>query len=494
MEYKSTRSDDRVFAGAEVIAKGLAEDGGLFVPSSLPRLSGAELDAFTGADYRGIAEKIFSLFLTDFTAEEIHDCVHAAYGSNFDVPDAAALLPVGKYHVLELWHGPTCAFKDMALQILPHLLTRSVKKCGGGKNVKILVATSGDTGKAALEGFKDVDGCSVTVYYPADGVSGVQKLQMTTQAGGNVDVCAVKGNFDDCQTAVKQIFTSGDALVKLDRAGMTFSSANSINWGRLLPQIVYYVYSFARLKAHGISEFNVCVPTGNFGNILAAYYAREMGVPIRKLICASNRNNVLTDFINTGVYDRNRPFYATTSPSMDILISSNLERLLYHLSDGDTALISGLYKSLSDSGKFTVSDVVPDALSKKIRTLFYGGYCDEVDTAKTIRDTFAGTKYLIDTHTATAVKVYGDYCKSTSDDTPTVVVSTASPYKFGTAVYEAVSRETAGTDDFEIMESLSKLTDTPVPPQLSAVRTLPVRFTKVTEKAEIVSEFINSIK
>ncbi|MGN0588107.1 MAG: threonine synthase, partial [Ruminiclostridium sp.] len=345
MNYRSTRNNAVSVQSAKAIAQGLSSEGGLFVPESIPKLTKEDILALCDKSYPERAFDIFKLFLTDFTDDEIRHCVNGAYLKNFDSENVSEIshLLTGTY-ILELWHGPTCAFKDMALQILPYLLTCSAKKVIDGKKIAILVATSGDTGKAALEGFKDVEGTSITVFYPEDGVSDMQKRQMTTQEGSNVNVCAIKGNFDDCQNGVKAIFTNEELKKILDDMNITFSSANSINWGRLSPQIVYYVSAYASLIKDGEIEYgdkiNVVVPTGNFGNILAAYYAKQMGIPINKLICASNANNVLTDFINTGVYDRNREFYTTVSPSMDILISSNLERLLYHLTDGNDKTIS----------------------------------------------------------------------------------------------------------------------------------------------------------
>ena len=358
MYYESTRNSTLKIASAEAIVQGISAEGGLFVPEKLPSLSPEDLREFGKLSYPEIAERVFSLYLTDFSADEIKNCVKSAYCTgSFDTDNVDELKTLRKgLNILELWHGPTCAFKDMALQILPHLLTASVRKTGTDKKVCVLVATSGDTGKAALEGFKDAPGTNILVFYPENGVSAMQKLQMTTQDGSNVGVCAIKGNFDDAQTGVKKIFTDPEVAEKLSENGIMFSSANSINWGRLAPQIVYYVAAYAKLAEAGElklgEKLNVVVPTGNFGNILAAYYAKCMGVPIGKLICASNSNNVLTDFLRTGVYDRNRRFYTTISPSMDILVSSNLERLLYHLSGGDSDYISGLFAELSSKGRF----------------------------------------------------------------------------------------------------------------------------------------------
>ncbi|MBR1563442.1 MAG: threonine synthase, partial [Ruminococcus sp.] len=377
MNYRSTRNNDVKVESAQAIAQGISEDGGLFVPESIPSISNDDIVALGDMSYRDRAFFVFSKFLTDYTEAEIRYCVEGAYNTkNFDTDNIAELAHLfdGTY-MLELWHGPTCAFKDMALQILPYLLTTATKKLGVDKKVVILVATSGDTGKAALEGFKDVEGTEILVFYPQDGVSAMQKKQMTTQDGENVGVCAIKGNFDDAQNGVKAIFTNSEIAKTLSDNGMMFSSANSINWGRLAPQIIYYVSTYAQLVKDGEialgDKINVVVPTGNFGNILAAYYAKHMGIPVNKLICASNANNVLTDFIKTGVYDRNRPFHTTISPSMDILISSNLERLLYHLTDGNDAQIREWFGALAKEGRYEVSDEVKKALADE----FYAGFC-----------------------------------------------------------------------------------------------------------------------
>ncbi|MBO5104404.1 MAG: threonine synthase, partial [Ruminococcus sp.] len=436
MFYNSTRNSTVKVSSAEAITQGISADGGLFVPESIPTLSLDEIKAVGDMSYADRAAFVFSKYLTDFTDAEIHYCTDNAYSTkNFETESIAEIAHLfdGTY-MLELWHGPTCAFKDMALQILPYFLTTSAKKINLDKKIVILVATSGDTGKAALEGFKDVEGTSIMVFYPEDGVSPMQKRQMKTQEGSNVGVCALKGNFDDCQNGVKAIFTDEDVKKQLDEKGMMFSSANSINWGRLVPQIVYYVSSYAELVKDGEIELgdkiNIVVPTGNFGNILAAYYAKHMGVPVNKLICASNINNVLTDFINTGVYDRNRKFYATVSPSMDILISSNLERLLYLLTDRNDSVIKEWFGKLSAEGRYEVSDEIKAKISEE----FFAGFCDDVQTKNTIHEIYEKYSYTCDTHTAVAVKVYEDYKKLTGDTTKTVIASTASPYKFSNAV------------------------------------------------------------
>ena len=390
--------------------------------------------------------------------------------------------------MLELWHGPTCAFKDMALQILPYFLTTAVKKLHMDKKVVILVATSGDTGKAALEGFKDVPGTEIMVFYPEEGVSDMQKRQMVTQEGENVTVCAVKGNFDDCQSGVKKIFTDHEVLNALDNGNMTFSSANSINWGRLVPQIVYYVSSYVSLAESGEiaygDKLNVVVPTGNFGNILAAYYAKQMGVPIGKLICASNINKVLTDFIRTGVYDRNRQFYATTSPSMDILISSNLERLLYLLTGEDDAQVREWFTALAESGRYEVTD----AVKAKMSELFYGGFCDDAATKATIAEIYQKYGYTCDTHTAVAVKVYEDYRKETGDTTKTLIASTASPFKFSASVLDALGKKPAeATDEYDMVEILHEASGLDIPASLAALKPSPAVLRAVSTRLKCSS-------
>ncbi|MBQ0083163.1 MAG: threonine synthase, partial [Clostridiales bacterium] len=405
MYYVSTRNKNLKVTAAQAIARGISAEGGLFVPEEIPKLSAEDFAALKKADYKGRAKIVLKKFLTDFTDEEINYCVEGAYTGSFDNEKPAPIYKLSNEgNVLELWHGPTCAFKDLALQLLPFLLTTSVKKLGGANETVILVATSGDTGKAALEGFCDVPDTKIIVFYPNDGVSKMQKLQMDTQSGKNVFVCAINGNFDDAQTGVKKIFTDDSVKSKLAENGKQFSSANSINWGRLVPQIVYYVSAFCDME-NAENGFNVAVPTGNFGNILAAYYAKQMGVPIKKLICASNINNILTDFINTGVYDRNRKFYTTVSPSMDILISSNLERMIFELSGRDDKKVTAWQKELSEKGVYKIDKELLD----KLQEIFYGGFCDEDNTKKTICRYFKDKNYLCDTHTAVALGVYDDY-------------------------------------------------------------------------------------
>ena len=487
MFYKSTRNSDIKVTSAEAITQGISAEGGLFVPEEIPAISIDEIKGLADMSYADRAAFVFSKYLTDFTDAEIHYCTDNAYTTkNFESESITEISHLfdGTY-MLELWHGPTCAFKDMALQILPYFLTTSAKKINLDKKIVILVATSGDTGKAALEGFKDVEGTQIMVFYPEQGVSPMQKRQMITQEGGNVGVCAIKGNFDDCQNGVKSIFTDNDIKAKLENGSMMFSSANSINWGRLVPQIVYYVSSYAELvKNEQISageKINIVVPTGNFGNILAAYYAKQMGVPVNKLICASNINNVLTDFINTGIYDRNRNFYATCSPSMDILISSNLERLLYILTGCNDAKIKEWFGSLTETGKYEVSDDI----KKLLKQDFYAGFCDDNDTKATIKKIFDEYSYTCDTHTAVAVKVYNDYIAETGDKTKTIIASTASPYKFSASVLEAIDGSAPEIDEYDMIEKLYEHSGYAVPKSLAELKNKKARFDVSIEKSEM---------
>ena len=484
MNYVSTRNNDVKVSSAYAIAHGISVEGGLYVPDSIPTLSKNDFLKLAELDYKSKAEFILKKYLTDFTDEEIKKCVNGAYTGSFDDEKPAAIAQLGdKINILELWHGPTCAFKDLALQLLPYLLTTSTKKVTDGKKTVILVATSGDTGKAALEGFKNVENTEIIVFYPSEGVSPMQKLQMDSQKGNNVHVCAIKGNFDDAQSGVKKIFTDNAIKETLAKNGMEFSSANSINWGRLVPQIIYYVSAYCDMlnKGDDLSNgFNVVVPTGNFGNILAAYYAKEMGVPVNKLICASNANRVLTDFINTGVYDRNREFYTTMSPSMDILISSNLERMLYILSDGDDKYIANIQSQLATDGKFTVNSTV----LSKLQNLFYGACCDDEGTLKTIKNTFDEYGYLCDTHTAVAVNAYEQYLASTGDNRPVVIASTASPYKFAKSVLSALTNDIPNSE-FDTVDALSELTHTAVPAPLAELKNATVRFKDIYDKNDM---------
>lgn len=490
MKFTSTRNELGV-ESAKAISQGLSLEGGLFVPKSFPSILG-KIDELINANYMTRAFEVLKLYLTDFSDDEIMECVSGAYEGTFDNNEPAPVVELENgLNVLELWHGPTCAFKDMALQLLPFLLTKSAKKVDGEKTMVILVATSGDTGKAALDGFADVDKTKIIVFYPEDGVSPMQKLQMKTQKGNNVAVCAIKGNFDDAQSGVKQIFADESVKEFLANKNLAFSSANSINFGRLVPQIVYYVSSYCDLIKEGKLKagepMNVVVPTGNFGNILAAYYAKEMGIPINKFICASNKNNILADFIKTGVYDRNRSFYATNSPSMDILISSNLERLLYELSGKSESTVASLMNDLNSKGVYTVDEEIASKLKKE----FFGGFCDDEMTQETIKNIFKKYNYLCDTHTGVAFNVYEQYIKETGDTTPTVVVSTASPYKFAQSVLPAVFEGELPTDEFESVEMLSVTTSTRVPEALASLKEQEVIHNSIVEKEEMI-DFIKN--
>lgn len=496
MFYTSTRNNEIRVTASQAIAQGISEEGGLFVPCEIPHFDLEKISQMTEMSYIQRAKVVLKEFLTDFTPEELDYCVEGAYASEkFSSEKIAPTVNVkGNKNILELWHGPTCAFKDMALQLLPYLMTVSAKKTADGKTIVILVATSGDTGKAALEGFKNVKDTKILVFYPVDGVSPMQKLQMTTQEGDNVAVCAINGNFDDAQSAVKQIFTNDDIKRQLADKNMMFSSANSINWGRLVPQIVYYFSAYCDLleqKRIALGdEINVVVPTGNFGNILAGYYAKKMGLPIKTLVCASNSNNVLTDFLKSGKYDKNRKFYTTTSPSMDILISSNLERLLYHMSGCDSKLVNELMSALAENGEYEVSKTLID----EIQTTFDAGCCDEQSVNDTIKTNFDENRYLLDTHTAVAVKVYEDYVKQTGDDIPTVIDSTASPYKFSKSVLTAVTGREQTLDEFAMVEELNKITGADVPASLKALKDKSVRFSNVCDKenmSEMVFKLLN---
>ena len=473
--YKSTRDAEKTVTASQAILKGLADDGGLFVPVSIPKLpvSLGELKEMT---YQEIAYTVMKEFLTDFTEEELKSCIAKAYDSKFDTEEIAPLAKVEDAYYLELFHGATIAFKDMALSILPHLLTTSAKKNQVKNEIVILTATSGDTGKAALAGFADVEGTKIIVFYPKNGVSRVQELQMVTQKGDNTSVVAIHGNFDNAQSGVKAMFENKELEKELNEAGYQFSSANSINIGRLVPQVVYYVYAYAKLLQNEEiaedEEINVVVPTGNFGNILAAYYAKNMGIPIAKLICASNENKVLYDFFQTGTYDRNREFVLTTSPSMDILISSNLERLIYLSTGCDAAADAALMKDLSEKGSYTVTGNMRQFMSD-----FRGGFATEAQNEATIRKIFEDTGYLIDTHTGVAATVYNAYKAETGDQTKTVIASTASPYKFSHSVLEAIKGKSAveGKDEFAVVDELSEVSGTPVPKAVEELRSAVIR-------------------
>ena len=495
MNYVSTRDSKLRMTAAQAIVKGLAPDGGLMTPSVMPRMPASALNSLKDMTYQQRVLYIISRFLTEFSTLELTNYIMAAYGKGkFSDPAVAPVRQLDeKTHCLELWHGPTCAFKDMALQMLPHLLSASLDKILEKNTACILTATSGDTGKAALEGFKDVRKTRILVFYPKDGVSDIQELQMVTQEGGNVDVCAIKGNFDDAQTGVKKLFSDPELAAELESRGYLLSSANSINWGRVLPQIAYYVSAYCDMLKSGSIEpgqaINVCVPTGNFGNILAAYYASLMGVPIKKLICASNSNNVLTDFIETGVYDRNRAFHNTLSPSMDILVSSNLERLLFELSEHDDAQVQAYMASLNETGRYEVNS----SLRAKIQRLFAAGYCDDDQTRDMIARMWTERHYLIDPHTAVAFHVLEQYRAKTGDDTVTLVASTASPFKFCSAVLGALGvRELKnGTD---ILDQLAEFTSVEVPAPLAALKDKPRRFSAVTEKDHMIDQVLEILK
>ncbi|MBQ3037949.1 MAG: threonine synthase [Clostridia bacterium] len=498
MQYKSTRNKSLSVSAAQAIKTGLSAEGGLFVPDSIPSVSLQTIDEMSEMTYNERAYTILKEFLTDYTEEELLHCINSAYTK--EKFETANIAPVYKLnnsqYFLELWHGPTCAFKDMALQILPHLLTTAMKKTNEDNEVIILVATSGDTGKAALEGFRDVDGTRIIVFYPSDGVSEIQKLQMVTQEGNNVSVAAVNGNFDDAQNGVKKIFTDDVYKSTLANNRYKLSSANSINWGRLVPQIVYYFSAYAdMLKGNEINlgdKINIVVPTGNFGNILAAYYAKKMGLPVAKLICASNKNNVLTDFINTGVYDKTREFYTTISPSMDILISSNLERFLFDISNGDDTLVASLMKELNENGKYEIGQV----LKSRISELFFAGCCDDEKTKATINKCKSDFGYVIDTHTAVAKAVHDEYIEKTGDMTKTVIASTASPFKFNESVLIALGgcEAVVGKDEFTLLDELSVQSGMSIPKSLADLKNKNRIFDLVCEKEQmqqIVSDFLN---
>lgn len=488
--YKSTRSNQTVKA-SEAILKGLASDGGLFVPVTLPKLN-VSIDELKDMSYQEVAYAVMKEFLTDFTEEELKDCINKAYDKKFDTEEIAPLVKADGAYYLELFHGPTIAFKDMALSILPHLLITSAKKNNVKNDIVILTATSGDTGKAALAGFADVPHTKIIVFYPKGGVSPIQEKQMVTQKGDNTFVVGIKGNFDQAQSGVKAIFGNKELEKEMDAAGFQFSSANSINIGRLVPQVVYYVYAYSRLLKEGeIAEgekINVVVPTGNFGNILAAYYAKNMGLPINKLICASNDNKVLYDFFTTGSYDKNREFILTTSPSMDILISSNLERLIYKIAGCDDAKNKELMTSLATTGRYEITEEMKAELAD-----FYGNYATEAETANVIKSIFEETGYVIDTHTGVAAEVYKKYKKDTNDTTKSVIASTASPFKFTRSVMNAIDSKYDAMSDFELVDELSKIGNVKVPNAIEEIRTANVLHDTVCEVSEmekVVKKFL----
>ena len=471
--YKSTRDAEKTVTASQAILKGLADDGGLFVPVSIPKLP-VSLGELKEMSYQEIAYTVMKEFLTDFTEEELKSCIAKAYDSKFDTEEIAPLAKVEDAYYLELFHGATIAFKDMALSILPHLLTTSAKKNQVKNEIVILTATSGDTGKAALAGFADVEGTKIIVFYPKNGVSRVQELQMVTQKGDNTSVVAIHGNFDNAQSGVKAMFENKELEKELNEAGYQFSSANSINIGRLVPQVVYYVYAYAKLLQNEEiaedEEINVVVPTGNFGNILAAYYAKNMGIPIAKLICASNENKVLYDFFQTGTYDRNREFVLTTSQSMDILISSNLERLIYKISGEDARKDTDLMTELKTKGSYAITGEMKANLAD-----FAAGYATEEQVAKTIHDIYEDTGYVMDTHTAVAATVYKAYKEDSKDDRKTVIASTASPYKFAGSVMSAIDPKYKGQDDFKLIEELQKVSGTELPNAIKEIMNAEIR-------------------
>lgn len=481
--YKSTRSKSEPVTASMAILQGLAKDGGLFVPDRIPKLEKA-MKELSGMSYQETAYEVMKLFLTDFAEEELKTCIANAYDSKFDTEQIAPLREADGAYYLELFHGKTIAFKDMALSILPHLMLTAARKNQVQNEIVILTATSGDTGKAALAGFADVKGTRIIVFYPKNGVSPVQEKQMVTQKGDNTYVVGIHGNFDNAQTGVKTLFSDQALAALMDEKGFQFSSANSINIGRLVPQIVYYVYAYARLYAQGAVKegepINVVVPTGNFGNILAAFYAKNMGLPIAKLICASNENKVLYDFFKTGTYDKNREFVLTSSPSMDILISSNLERLIYRIAGEDADKNAALMRQLSENGSYQVTPDMEEQLAD-----FYGNYASEEETAQMISSLYQKTGYIIDTHTAVAAKVYEKYTAETNDGTKTVIASTASPFKFTRAVMQAIDEKYAAEDDFALADALSKLGRVKIPEAIEEIRTAPVRHHRVCEKEEM---------
>jgi threonine synthase len=489
MFYHSTRGGEGRMTAAAAIKAGIAPDGGLFVPEAVPRTDANFITGLVPLDYRQRAVAILELFLTDFRREEVAACVEAAYGAaRFDHPAVAPVTALdADTFMLELWHGPTNAFKDMALQILPQLLVRSMAKTGEAAEIVILVATSGDTGKAALEGFRDVDRTRIVVFFPHEGVSAMQRLQMVTQEGGNVSVVAVRGNFDDTQSGVKRIFGDRAAGEELAARGFKLSSANSINWGRLVPQIVYYYSAYADLVKTGVVKagqaVNFVVPTGNFGNILAGYYAKLMGLPVKRLVCAANSNNVLADFLRTGVYDRRRGFHKTLSPSMDILISSNLERLLYHAAGGDAPQVAAWMGELAAGGAYTVAGRALDV----IRETFWSDWASDMGTTEAIKAVYDKYRYLVDPHTAVAYHVCRAYRRETGDVAPAVIVSTASPFKFNDSVLAALAgpEAAAGKSAFAAARELARLTGLPVPLSLSVLEHKTVRHTAVCEPAEM---------
>ena len=485
--YHSTRNSEETATASEAILKGLTSDGGLFVPDSIPKLN-VSLEDLTQMSYQEIAYAVMKEFLTDFTEEELKTCINNAYDSKFDTEEIAVTKKVDGAYYLELFHGATIAFKDMALSILPHLLVTSARKNNVKNEIVILTATSGDTGKAALAGFADVPGTKIIVFYPKSGVSPIQEKQMVTQKGDNTYVIGIKGNFDDAQTGVKKMFSNKELAKVMNDNGFQFSSANSINIGRLVPQVVYYVKAYADLLKQGALKagepMNVVVPTGNFGNILASYYAKQMGIPIGKFVCASNKNKVLFDFFETGKYDRNREFYVTTSPSMDILISSNLERMIYRIAGNDAKQCAKFMAALTKDGEYVITDAMKAELSE-----FFGAFGSEEETAVKIKEVYDKEGYVMDTHTAVAAVAYDKYKAATGDDkTPTVIASTASPYKFTRSVMDAINPAYDAEDDFELVDELNKVSKTAIPKAIEEIRTAPVLHDTACETAAMEDE------
>ena len=490
--YSSTRNGEEKVTASKASLKGLADDGGLFVPESIPKLD-VTIEELAKMSYQETAYAVMKLFFTDFTEEELKNCINKAYDSKFDTEEIAPLVEADGAYYLELFHGATIAFKDMALSILPHLLTTAAKKNQVNNEIVILTATSGDTGKAALAGFADVEGTKIVVFYPKDGVSPIQKQQMVTQKGDNTYVVGINGNFDQAQTGVKKMFSDKELAKELDAAGYQFSSANSINIGRFIPQITYYVYAYAKLYANGKiakdEKINIVVPTGNFGNILSAFYAKNMGLPVAKLICASNENKVLYDFFETGKYDKNREFILTSSPSMDILISSNLERLIYWAAGNDAKKNVEFMTALTKEGVYEITPQMQEKLKD-----FYGNYASEEETAEAIRTLYEKTGYILDTHTAVASSVYGKYKAETKDDqTTTVIASTASPFKFSRSVMDAIDPKYDTMEEFELIDELSKIGNVKIPNAIEEIRNAPVRHKatcEVDEMPRVVKEFL----
>ena len=491
--YASTRDAQERVTASQAILRGLSNDGGLFVPTQIPALD-VPMEELGKMSYQETAYEVMKRFLTDFTEEELKHCINSAYDSKFDTEEIAPLVEADGAYYLELFHGSTIAFKDMALSILPYLLTTAAKKNHVKNEIVILTATSGDTGKAALAGFSDVPGTKIIVFYPKNGVGPIQEKQMVTQKGDNTFVVGIHGNFDQAQTGVKKMFSDAALAKEMDAAGYQFSSANSINIGRLVPQIVYYVYAYAKLYANGViakdEPVNVVVPTGNFGNILAAFYAKNMGIPIAKLICASNENKVLYDFFSTGTYDKNREFMLTSSPSMDILISSNLERLIYRIAGNDAEKNAALMRELTTTGKYEITPEMRAQLKD-----FYGNYTSEAETAEVIRALYEKTGYVIDTHTAVAAGVYGKYKKDTGDvDTKTVIASTASPFKFTRSVMDAIDHKYDSMSDFELVDELSRIANVAVPQAIEEIRNAKVLHDTVCEVDEMPQVVKNFLK